>query len=157
MKQLYMTCMTVLSKHMWKYSSLSIQTSTENQMGSTFPIAALRCSDFQIASSQLPQSGEPHSDSPGLAIIQVSTQFQLQLPHLYPRSIPCFLILREPGWPSENSQSTDTASEIIVNPLSGFLICSGNYEYSSSALETMRIPAQIQNETVPCSTSEIIH
>ena len=59
--------------------------------------------------------------------------------------------------PLKNSQSTDTASEIIGNPESGFLICSGNYEYSSSALETMRIPAQIQNETVPCSTSEIIH
>ena len=29
-RQLYMTCMIVHSKHMWKYSSLSIQTSTGN-------------------------------------------------------------------------------------------------------------------------------
>ena len=57
MKQLYVTCMTVLSKHMWKYSSLSIQTSAGNRMRSTFP---LHRSDFRTASSQLPQSGEAH-------------------------------------------------------------------------------------------------
>ena len=35
---------------------------------------------------------------------------------LYPRDFLCLHTIREPGWPSENSQSTDTALEIIDNP-----------------------------------------
>ena len=140
-----MTCIAVLSKHMWKYLILSIQTSTWDQKSNTFP---LHRSDFQDASSK---SGEAHC--------KIHRAYQSARSPLVSSCLssilasPCVSSQSESlDGPLKNSQSTDTASEIIDNPdllpkLWIFKLCSGNYGYSSSKSE----------QNFPCSTSEIIH
>ena len=104
--------MTVLLLHMGKYSFFPIKTSRKNQVSITFPWLHF---DFKNASSMLPHIRRGSlKDSSGPAISQVSTQ--LLLPPLYPRSFPkshhhqeC----QDARMPSENSQSTDTASKLM--------------------------------------------
>ena len=116
--------MTVLSKHMWKYSSLSIQTSAGNRMRSTFP---LHCSDFRTASSQLPQSGEAHC--------KIHQAWQSSSS---PFSSSCLRSILATSCASTQSESQDgplktVRAQTLHQKLLIILICSGNYEYSSSS------------------------
>ena len=136
MKQLYVTCMTVLSKHMWKYSSLSIQTSPGNRMRSTFP---LHCSDFRTASSELPQSGEAHCKIHQAWRSSRSPFSSSCLRSILATSCASSQSESQDG-PLKTVKSTDTASELINNPdllrkLWIFKLCFGNYGNSSSKSE----------------------
>ena len=105
----YLLNSTVWSNYTWPAWLRSLSTWESTQ----FCQSNLLQSDFKSTSPRLPLLGEAHCKSH-----QAWQSTRSPLISSCLRSIlsyfPCLLTIREPGWPSENIQSTDTASEIIA-------------------------------------------